>query len=246
MRGSATAQYRQWVPRPDRSGPFIAYPVSVSGYDGVLFDHDGVLVELCSESVLHAATRQAFRDVGVTAPSQEDIAALAIRVSPEQLTAVADRYDVNADRLWERREAHIERRLRAETRAGRKAPHEDVDALAALSLPLGVVSNNQTRIVEFVLNYHGLADRFGTIHAREPTRQSLHRKKPAPWHVEQAVAALDCTDPLYVGDSESDVRAGQRAGIDVAFLRRDHNNDRRLDVSPTYDIESLRRLATLV
>jgi phosphoglycolate phosphatase-like HAD superfamily hydrolase len=36
-----------------------------------------------------------------------------------------------------------------------------------------IVSNNQTRIVEGILDHHGLLGRFDTIRAREPTPASL-------------------------------------------------------------------------
>ena len=218
----------------------------MAAYDGVLFDHDGVLVTLCGKPALHEATADAFRDAGISDPRREDLRALAIRVSDAELRAVADRHGVDPDRLWHHRETRIEDLLRAETTAGRKFVYDDVHALDRLDLPLGVVSNNQARIVEFVLDHHGLADHFETVRARDPTRDSLRRKKPDPLYLEQATADLGCQNPLYVGDSESDIRAGKRAGYDVAFLRREHNADRTLDATPTYDVESLTAVRELV
>jgi len=56
------------------------------------------------------------------------------------------------------------------------------------------------------------------IRAREPTRESLREKKPEPTYLEAAAADLDCLNPLYVGDSEIDIVAGQRAGFDTVSL----------------------------
>jgi phosphoglycolate phosphatase-like HAD superfamily hydrolase len=53
------------------------------------------------------------------------------------------------------------------------------------------------------------------------------------------MADLGIERPLYVGDSESDVEAARRAGVDVAFLRRTHNAERSLSVEPTYEVTSL-------
>jgi len=44
---------------------------------------------------------------------------------------------------------------------------------------------------------------------------------------------------LFVGDSDTDVIAGQRAGFETALLRRSHNAKRDLDVEPTVDASSL-------
>lgn len=208
-------------------------------YDGLLLDHDGVVVTLSSMAVLREAALGAFADVGVSDPRDADVEAITIRVSEAELCSVADRYDVDPDRLWRAREDQIEVALRAETDAGRKAPYEDVACLDRVAVPIGIASNNQTRIVEHVLRTYGLEDRIGTVRARAPTRESLHEKKPDPAYLEAAAADLGCSNPVYVGDSESDVVAGQRAGFDTVFLRRPHNRDRRLEVEPMTEAESL-------
>ncbi|MCQ4332080.1 HAD family hydrolase [Natronomonas sp. F2-12] len=209
-------------------------------YDGLLLDHDGVLVPLAPRSVLEAAVVEAFAAAGIPDPLPEDVDAVTIEVSPAELRAVADRYDVDPDRLWRFREDRIEAALRDEATDGRKVPYEDVAALEHVDAPVGIVSNNQKRIVEFVLRTHGLIERAGTIHARPPTRDSLHEKKPDPTYLDAAASDLGCSNPLYVGDSESDIVAGQRAGFDTVFLRRSHNADREIDTDPLLEAKSLR------
>ena len=54
------------------------------------------------------------------------------------------------------------------------------------------------------------------------TVESLERKKPNTHYVERALSDLDADAALYVGDSESDVVAADRAGLDSAFVRRPH------------------------
>ncbi|WP_161991532.1 HAD family hydrolase [Natronorubrum aibiense] len=215
-------------------------------YDGLLLDHDGVIVTLCSQQVLRAATTDAFVDAGVSNPTPDDVDTIMIRVRDDDLCAVADRYRVDPDQLWQYREQRTEQALRRETRAGRKAPYEDVACLEHVEVPTGIVSNNQARIVEFVLQAHGLQEYVETIRAREPTRESLREKKPEPRYLEAAAADLDCSNPLYVGDSESDVVAGQRAGFDTVLLRREHNATRKLEVEPTVEVESLQAVLELL
>lgn len=215
-------------------------------YDGLLLDHDGVVVTLSSWSVLRAATAEAFADAGISEPRSEDVDAITIRVSPEELRAVADRYGADPDRLWRRRENRIESALQTEAEAGRKAPYDDVAHLDRVEAPIGIVSNNQTRIVEFVLRTHGLRELVEAVHARAPTRESLQEKKPEPTYLEAAATELGCSNPLYVGDSESDVVAGRRAGFDTVFLRRSHNADRQLDAEPHLEAESLETVAELL
>jgi phosphoglycolate phosphatase len=218
----------------------------MADYDGVLVDHDGVLVALTPLPVLREAARTALDDVGVTDPSGTDVDAVTIRVSRDELRTVADRHGVATDRLWRAREDRIEALLRERGRSGEKAPYDDVATLTDIDRPLGVVSNNQARVVEFLLEFHGLAGHFETVRAREPTVGSLSVKKPEPTFLERGAADLGCSNPLYVGDSESDVVAAQRAGLDSVFLRRDHNADARLDADPTYELSSLAAVTDLV
>ena len=208
-------------------------------YDGLLLDHDGVLVTLCSRSTLRTAARGAFADVGVDRPPTADVDAITVRVSPTDLQSVAGRHALDPSRLWRAREDRIEAALRSAVETGEKVPYDDVACLESVSVPLGVVSNNQQRIVEHVLEAHGLDHLFETVHARPPTLASLDDKKPAPTYLEAAAGRLGCSNPLFVGDSETDVVAGRRAGFGTALLRRSHNADRDLDVDPTVDASSL-------
>jgi phosphoglycolate phosphatase len=220
----------------------------MAGYDGLLLDHDGVLVELVSRDTIATGLREhgepLLRDIGVD-PEPDLFDAFNVGAETGEIRTLADRHGVDPDTLWRCRDDAIETTLHRATRAGEKEPYDDVDALAALDVPLGVVSNNQRRIVEFVLNTHGLRGLFDTVRAREPILASLDRKKPAPTFLDSAMADLDIDRPLYVGDSESDVVAAHRAGVDTAFLRREHNADASLSVAPTHEVTSLDEIATL-
>jgi haloacid dehalogenase superfamily, subfamily IA, variant 1 with third motif having Dx(3-4)D or Dx(3-4)E len=213
-----------------------------TGYDGLLLDHDGVLVELVDRDHITAGLREhgepRLAELGIDLdPALLD--AFQVGAKPGEIRALADRYGVDPGALWRCRDDAIETALHTATQDGEKPPYDDVDALTALDVPCGVVSNNQRRIVEFVLETHGLRGLFDTVHARDPTLASLEQKKPAPTYLEAAMAGLDIEHPLYVGDSESDVVAAHRANVDVAFLRRPHNTDTSLSTDPTHEVSGL-------
>lgn len=208
-------------------------------YDGLLLDHDGVLVTIDDGSTLAEAATAAFRDVGVADPAPDAVDTIDIHASREGLREVSDRYGVDPDRLWRARDDRVRDALLAQVREGVKVPYDDVDALTRVDGPVGVVSNNQARIVETVLDRYELSRHVDTVRARAPTPGSLDRKKPRPTFLADAMNDLALANPLYVGDSESDVEAGHRAGLDVAFIRRAHNGDRSLDHEPTYEVDGL-------
>ncbi|MFC6975618.1 HAD family hydrolase [Halomicroarcula sp. GCM10025709] len=214
-------------------------------YESVIFDNDGVLLTLTSMDTHQAGTRRAFERVGVVDPEPDHLEAMRIGVTPDRLDAVCRHYDLDPDRFWTARDGAISEAQRAAIRAGEKRPYGDIRALDRLDGPLGVVSSNQQATVDFAFDHFDLDRHFETVRARPPTVESIHRKKPRPYYIEQALADLGVTDALYVGDSESDIEAARRAGIDSAFVRRPHTVDTDLSVTPTYDVDGLETVVDL-
>jgi HAD superfamily hydrolase (TIGR01549 family) len=215
-------------------------------YDGLLLDHDGVITTLVDGGSLRGAARTALRDAGVPDPDESAVRALAIHVDDADLLEVSRQYELDPDRLWRYRDERAYETLRDAVDAGRKVPYDDADALQEVERPMGIVSNNQARLVERALSAHELRELFGTIRARAPERESIGRKKPRPTYLEAAMDDLGVESPLYVGDSESDVIAGRRAGVDTAFVRRGHNGERALGTSPTYEVGGLDEVVELL
>jgi phosphoglycolate phosphatase len=218
-------------------------------YDSLVLDHDGVLVDVMPRDVRQRAFRRHARTVftenGIE-PDDDAIDTLEYSVSHDELLALSERLGTTPEQLWRARDDTLATVLREAARDGHKEPYADVDELSNLSAPLGIVSNNQRRIVEHILEEYGLRDQFGSIHARPPRMTSLTDKKPSPTYLERAMDDLDVSNPLYVGDKVTDVQAGQRAGLDVAFLRREHNADEPLDADPTYEVSGLDKVVSLV
>lgn len=215
-------------------------------YDAVLLDYDGVLVELTGVEPLKNAVRRTFHGFGVESPPEETLRNLLIDAPPEQVKEICEEYGVDATSFWRRRERQIAHLECEQIRAGRKACYDDVATLRALDRPQGVISNNLRSTVDFALDHFDMRNLFDTVHAREPTLDSLTRKKPDPYHLERAITALDVESPIYVGDSDSDVEAAARAGIDAAFIRRPERSDYELTSEPTYEITTLADLPELL
>ena len=215
-------------------------------YDAVIFDNDGVLLELTGMPPHYEGAREAFAAVGVDDPAEEDVEAMSLGVTVPDLQRVCERYGLDPERFWRARDRKLARLQQDEMRAGRKEPYDDIDALSALDLPLGVVSSNQDATVEFAFEYFGLGRHFETIYGRPPTVESLRRKKPEPYYLEQALSDLGVRDALYVGDSETDIQAAHAAGIDAAFVRRSHRADTVLSSTPDYEVDGLEAIVKVV
>ncbi|MFW6017844.1 MAG: HAD family hydrolase [Halapricum sp.] len=215
-------------------------------YDAVIFDNDGVLLELTGMPPHYEGAREAFAAVGVDDPADEDVEAMSLGVTVPDLQRVCERYDLDPETFWRARDRELARIQQAEMRAGRKEPYDDIDALSALDLPLGVVSSNQDATVTFAFEYFDIDRYFETVYGRPPTVESLRRKKPEPYYLQQALSDLDARDALYVGDSETDIQAAHAAGIDAAFLRRPHRADAVLSSTPDYEVTGLDEIVELL
>lgn len=218
----------------------------VSPYDAVLFDNDGVLVEPPAPETQGAAIRVAFEHVGVADPAPEHVDALRHGVTADRLDRVSSAYDLEPAVLWAAREEFDERSQLDAFRAGKRTTYTDIDALAEVPGPRGVVSNNHHSTVAFVLDFFDLDSWFDTHHGRPMTVESLTRKKPNPQYLERALAALGADSALYVGDSATDVVAAERAGLDSVFVRRAHCPSVPAHVAPRHAIDGLDELPAIV
>jgi len=211
-------------------------------YDAVVFDCDGVLVEPTDTAVLVDAVVDAFDAFGV------DVARSVARQSITEDTVpteTARENDIAPEAFWHYRELTASLAQQTHVREGNKPVYDDVAALDAIEIPIGLVSNNQHATIEFLLAFHDLPT-FETARGRRPTLAGAAARKPEPDYIEEALAELGVENALYVGDSEKDVVAAHRAGIDSAYLRRGHVADVTLTTEPTFEVSNLERLVQRV
>jgi HAD superfamily hydrolase (TIGR01549 family) len=216
-------------------------------YDAVVFDNDGVLTRPTTSATVRAAVRAAYRDCGVE-PTAETVDA-AVEGALGRVATVCSDHGVDHEDFWRRRESRAAAAQRRAMETGAKPLYDDVASLADLDVPLGVVSNNQHETVEHILDVFDLNDVFETAYGRDPDVRGLRRKKPSPYYLNRALsdlAELGVENALYVGDSNKDLVAAARAGMDSAFVRRPHRAEYSLSRDPTHELASLSDLGRLV
>lgn len=234
--------------RADHETTLVAFcePPTVH-YDAVVFDNDGVLTHPTPVEVLREATAEGFAAVGIDDPAPDHVDRMTLHVTPEDLHEVSETYGVDPQRLWYERDAAFSRRQVADMEAGRKPLYEDYAAVSDLDVPCGIVSTNQHRTIEEILDFHDIRAQFDTHHGREMEVESLHRKKPNAHYLDRALDELGVEpgSALFVGDSQSDVEAARNAGTDAAFVWRDHREGYELDETPDYEFDTLHDLLEL-
>ncbi|MFC6824384.1 HAD family hydrolase [Halopelagius fulvigenes] len=217
----------------------------MTSYDTVLFDSDGVLVDPPSYETKVEAVQSAFEEVGVTRAEKRHVDAIVNGTTVEGLHEICAAYDLDTDLFWEARERHDEQSQFEKFEAGSRSCYDDVTAISGLSQRCGVVSNNHRSTIEFVLDFFDLESAFETYYGREKTVESLDLKKPNTHYLDRALTELGGESALYIGDSESDVIAAHRAGVDSVFVSRPHCRDTDLSVTPTYETDSLHGVAKI-
>lgn len=214
-------------------------------YDAVVFDNDGILTEITDGAVFRAAIRDAFEAAGVSDPPGEHVEAL-YGTTAADVRRICDHHGIDPGPFWRHRDDEAARRQKEAIRTGEKPLYPDVEAILEIGADVGVVSNNQHETVRFIVEHFDLAPPVETVYGREHSVTGIERKKPDTHYLDRALADLGTTDALYVGDSEKDVVAARRAGIDSAFVRRPHRADLDLGVDPTYEVADLRELRDLL
>lgn len=212
----------------------------MTAYEAVVFDMDGVLLTMTDRAVIDRAARDAFDAYGIEA--SEGAMEPFLRSDADGLADACEPFDLDPESVWGAREWAACWLQAREMDAGRKVPYDDVDAIADIDARMGLVSNNQHHTVGYALERFGLDYLFETAYGRDHTVDGLRRRKPDPHYIDLALSDLGTRNALYVGDSRVDIEVAERAGLDSAFVRRDHRTDYALSANPDYEVSDLAEL----
>jgi len=213
-------------------------------YEVILFDMDGVLLRGAETSadVYRKAAREALRESGID-PLESNSDAVEQFHYTDKMRSTCEELGVDVAKFWKRREHHAARLENEQIREGEREPYDDIKTLKELSQShrLGIVSNNRQSTVEEVVSVCNL-EFVDPVVGRDHKLSGYYDRKPAPTLLMEATQSLGTEDAIYVGDSEKDVIAAHRAGLDSAFLRRSHNSHIDIEAPPTVEIETLNQL----
>lgn len=217
-----------------------------NSYEAVLFDMDGVLIQgpsTPSEVYQNAADDVIeFFELSVTESQRAKLGAYRYN---EKMRATCRELGIDPEEFWAARERFACRRSNRRLQGGSRPPYPDTETLEGLSVPLAIVSNNRDATVKFVAD-HLFPRYFAVARGRDRTAEGFQRRKPESDYIDEVLAELGVERALFVGDREADVIGAHRAGIDAAFLRRDHNGQVTPEETPEADIESLEELPALL
>ena len=110
---------------------------------------------------------------------------------------------------------------------------------------IGLVTNNERRIAEKMINRFKLQGFFDTT----VTKDDVENTKPHPEPILKALKRLRCKPEncLYIGDNEEDVNAGKAAGVTTILLNTTRNREQvKTKTRPDHTINKLDEIPTLI
>ncbi|WP_096394465.1 HAD family hydrolase [Halorubrum trapanicum] len=182
----------------------------LAGYDAVVYDLDGTLVELAVDwDAVAADVLDVYAERALIPPTEE----------LWDLLGAADDYGVR-DEVEEAIALHERPGARESTRLplGDRLTGTAAGADAGSHPPAGVCSLNCEAACRIAVDTHGLDD--ALVSDAIVGRDTVESFKPDPASLLAAIDRLGAApeDALFVGDSRTDAVAAERGGVDFAWV----------------------------
>ena len=215
-------------------------------YDGIIFDQDGILIDSgidkfywMDEIRAREARKKGF-DFSV-----EDAKKLVKANSPEPVEKLLKQKGMN----WK----HIKQlELAVENEKIEKIEHGEIglfphvrEVLNRTDKRKAVVTNAPLLSTRLNLRYFGISKEFEIVNAphTEDMKDFFNRKKPKPVMIRETIERMNLENPLMVGDTGSDLKAAENAGIDSLHI---NSYGFETDVEPTYKADSIKEVLEIV
>jgi pyrophosphatase PpaX len=202
--------WRRFVPEADVQRRVGGAGHAGRGFDPVLFDLDGTLVdtvELIVKSFRHATRTVLGREL----PDEHILAGVGrpLRVQMESLSRE------HADELYDVYREYNHRR-HDELIRGYEGIDEVLEALHAAGRRLGIVTSKSRDTTQMAFRAVGLAGHFDAVVTAGDTQ--AHKPDPEPLRLCLEMLGRPSERAIYVGDSPYDIQAGAAAGMTTAAV----------------------------
>ena len=207
--------------------------------DGVVLNS---LVE--DERWKYDAVKEALRaqNLDPEAVSKRDLRRFLGDFGREECIEVCEENNLDPSRVWELVAETTNLARINKVKQGEFEVYDDargfLESLRPRGVSLGMVSNAPEAAVKTTMRFFDM-ERYFSYYRGVESFEDLKQRKPHPKHLEIAKAELKKQPFLYIGDKPSDIRAGNRAGMDSALIKRNCTGD---DISPDFEVDDLEEL----
>jgi len=215
-------------------------------YDAVIFDKDGVLLDsgLNNFQWMDNVRIKKAEELGYSIDKEDSVKVVkADRYS--QVEAFLSEHGMTVEDLLEIEHRVQNAKINLIRQGAIRLFPEAVKILEKLEMPTALATNAPYRTTEFTLNHFSLKNKFQAVEMLklDDLKAYVESKKPHPDMIQDARSELDASNPLMVGDSRSDIRAAQNAGIDSVLVQ---SYSEHKDLNPTHRVRNLDELRTIL
>lgn len=214
-------------------------------YDHVIFDNDGVLLDSTTkdlEWMERFRVKEAEKCGGNMTLEQSHKVFMAD--SAQEIREVAKETDLSVNELREIETKKSQKKI-SKIKKGEISLFDSAEkVLKKIEQPMSMVSNASLKATRYSLKHYNIQKYFQTI--RSPKLDSIEnymeKKKPNPEMIEKTIKERASNNPIYIGDSETDIIAAQRAGIDSIHIETSGIAER----NPSYSVENLKEIPKIL
>ena len=182
--------------------------------DAVIFDRDGVLLRFSSYDWINKAKVEKAKDLDISLTESEAEGKI-FSDSVEEMEAFLDEKGMTWSEV-EEISRHITEKQKERMRKRELDLYPGVrQLLENLDVPVGLVSNASLESTRFFLKEFKLKSYFDCVKAPHLARPKTRVKirKPNPIMLENVMCCLSAESPIFLGDSEKDRDAAERAKV---------------------------------
>lgn len=215
-------------------------------YDGIIFDQDGILLDsglnqfYWMDEIRAKEARKKGFDFSI-----EDAKTIVKANSPEPVEKLLKKKGMSWDQI-KQLELAVENQKIEKIEHGEISLFPEVkNVLKTLDKKKAVVTNAPLLSTRLNLRYFGISKEFDVVNAphTDDMRQFFSRKKPKPVLINETMQKMNLKNPLMVGDTGSDLKAAENAGIDSVHI---NSYGFETDLEPTYEADSIKEVLEIV
>lgn len=214
----------------------------------MVFDMDGVLLDsMSSDKWKWDAVKKVIRSKGVEADKLDEstLGAVLGDQGYKECIKACNNLGLSPKKVWTEIAQETTLQRREKISSGDIELYENVKTLVETlhqeDIKMGVISNAPEGAVKATMDEFDLK-RYMHFYMGVRSFEDLQARKPNPNHLEIAKIEIKRSPMVYVGDTESDVIAANRADLKSAWINR---NNVESDVQPDYVIEDIQDLKSI-
>lgn len=211
-------------------------------YDAVIFDKDGVLID-STEIGFEWEHRMRARLINENGGDVdfEKAAELVEANRPEELREFMKQHDLSWKKLGEIEEKVADRKIERVRNGDIGLLKSTRDVLQRLDAKKAVLSNAPLKATNFVMEYYSLEKYFEKVVSPETSDMEsyIRKRKPSTDMLDEILEEINSSNPLMVGDSASDVKLADNAGLDCCLVNPYRPYP---ELNPKYKFETLEKI----